>query len=116
MLPLEFLQKIDPTPEQVLQVLDLWPMIPIDVELICEKLGLELEKQFLDGMKHHAKRFIMAMAIGKLVKSSMNSNSFAVELLMPKKFIFKYIDLPASQVAQIFDVTPSAAEIRLVNL
>jgi hypothetical protein len=96
MSPLELLQKIDPTPEQVLQALDLWLMTPIDVELIYEKLGFELEKQFLDGMKHHAKRFITAMAIGKLVKSSMSSNNFAIELLMPKKIISKYIGLPVS--------------------
>jgi hypothetical protein len=116
MSPLAFLQKIDPTPEQVLRVLDLWPTTPINVELICEKLGIELNFDSLNKLTHHGKRFQIASIICYYVKSTMNPNSFATELLMPHKIVSKCIGLQASEVAQIFGVTPQAAEIRLMNL
>ena len=116
MSPLSFLQKIDPTPEQVLHVLDLWPITPVNVELICEKLGIELNFDSLNKLTHHAKRFQIASIICYYVKSIMNPNSFVVELLMPYKIVSKCIGLQVSEVAQIFDVNPRAAEIRLMNL
>jgi hypothetical protein len=46
----------------------------------------------------------------------MNPNIFVSELLMPHKIVSKCIGLQASEVAQIFDLNPRAAEIRLMNL
>jgi hypothetical protein len=113
---LAFLQKIDPTPEQVLRALDLWPITPVNVELICEKLGIELNLDSLNKLTHHGKRFQIASIICYYVKSTMNPNGFATELLMPYKIVSKCIGLQTSAVAQIFDVTSKAAEIRLMNL